>query len=256
MPYLLWMSPRFCRTFAHPVLICCPVLPSFLVASSLLSSYPNMFNPLITVAVWRSILMKRRQQMIIMMRWALSVRRTIFSATKSPRRRRYLSSFHINPTTHTPNSSCTYRGSNCFIGDADAFTTAFGAYPHLLVFNNNTFVPASSSLHVAQFSKNLFWTWYLHTVSIAYTGISEFDPSSTEYQSVMLQSISAIVSGVRDLSIGLSNALLASHVSPPSNIFVKANILIQALPSDTSLWSNENPPTSCSTISRAFCRCA
>jgi len=58
----------------------------------------------------------------------------------------------------------------------------------------------------------------------------------------MLQSISAIVSGIRDLSIGPSTALLASQMAPPSTIFIEASILIQALPSDATLWSNENLP--------------
>ena len=163
------------------------------------------------------------------------LRRTIFSTTKSPRRRTYLSNYRIDPTANTPNTSCTFRGSNAFIDYAVAFTTTFRAYPHILVFDNNKFVPASSSPQVAQFSKNLYWTWYLHTVSIAYTAISEFDPSSTEYQEVMLQSISAIVSGIRDLSIGPSNAILASQIAPPSTIFVEASILIQDLPSHSTL---------------------
>ena len=58
----------------------------------------------------------------------------------------------------------------------------------------------------------------------------------------MLQSISAIVSGICDLSIRPSNALLASQIAPTSTIFVEASILIQALPSDSTLWSNENLP--------------
>ena len=169
-------------------------------------------------------------------------RQTIFSATKYPRCRTYFSNYRIDPTAHTLNTSCTIRGSNAFIDYAAAFTTTFGAYPHLLVFDNNNFVPASSSPQVSQFSKNLYWTWYLHTISIAYTGISEFDPSSTEYQAVILQSISAIFSGIHDLSIGPSNALLTSQIAPPSTIFVKASNFVQALPSDSTLWSNENLP--------------
>ena len=129
------------------------------------------------------------------------LRNTIDSATKSPRLRKFFSTFRVDPTADTQNTSCTFRGSNGFIDHAPAFAHTFGAYPHLLVIDNDKFVPAALHPQVAQFSKNLYWTWYLHTVSIAYTSISEFDLSSMEYQSIMLQSISAIFFCIRDLSI-------------------------------------------------------
>ena len=108
----------------------------------------------------------------------ISLESSIAASHASPQRKDFCRRHRIDPSSRTT-SAATYTGSTDSTDFADdvnleALQSVFGAAPFVSVLNYKSLVSIDASPILKQFFKQLFWYFYLHTVSLSYTDASAF----------------------------------------------------------------------------------